>query len=324
MKTAIVILLAAALAPAGEAVKYVVIFDFQCKDSPKLGRQLADSVRLRLRRHKGYDVLDKLTTAEMTPAGGVGPETAEAKVAALLKDKFAAQVAVTGRLEKMGEGFRAEVRCVDISTGKPVAWTKVFSDRTERARGLIANGIVEAIRGSGEWKPPEYGDEAEPKIFGRALNVGGGFESSAGWQRPDNVSMRIVPDRRAGRSGEVLRIFTDLDREAWLAYQRDLRLGKADPSRPPKIGTVANKYATVAGLEGVQLSPPPPAQPVTGLDVRLPAGFEAAAVLDDLRTGNPSIWASGSGNTLHFAMYNVVDGDEAVIAARLREVLAQG
>ncbi|MHC4718184.1 MAG: hypothetical protein ACYS5V_14520, partial [Planctomycetota bacterium] len=169
----------------------------------------------------------------------------------LLKDRFAAQVAVMGRLEKMGDGFRAEVRCVDVSAARPVTWTKVFSDNTERARGLIAREIIEAIRGSAEWKPPEYGDEAEPKTFGKPLNLSGGFESRAGWQRPDNVSMKIVPDPRAGRAGKVLRLFTDLDREAWLAYQHDLRLGKADPTRPPKIGTVANKYATIAGLEGV-------------------------------------------------------------------------
>jgi len=251
MNTVLAILLAATLAPAQGPKKYVVVFDFECKGAPKLGRQLADSVRLRLRRHKEYDVLDKLTTAEMTPAGGVGPEAAEAKIAAMLKDPFAAQVAVMGRLEKAGEGFRAEVRCVDISSGKPAGWTKVFSDNTERARGLIAREIVEAVRGWAEWKPPEYGDEDEPKSFGKALNLSGDFESEAGWQRPDNVSMKIVADPRPGRSGKVLRLFTDLDREAWLKYQQDLRLGKADPSRPPKIGTVANKYATVAGLEGV-------------------------------------------------------------------------
>ncbi|HET6428733.1 MAG TPA: hypothetical protein VFJ30_10010 [Phycisphaerae bacterium] len=251
MKTVLAILLAATLASAEAPKKYVVVFDFECKDSPALGRQLADSVRLRLRRHEGYDVLDKLSTAEMTPAGGVGPETADAKVAGLLKDPFAAQVAVMGRLEKAGEGFRVQVRCVDISSGKPVAWTKVFSDTTERARGLIAEQITQAVRGSAEWKPPEYGDEDEPKSFGKALNLSGDFESEAGWQRPDNVSMRIVPDRRSGRGGNVLRLFTDLDREAWLKYQQDLRVGKADPSKPPEIGTVANKYATVAGLEGV-------------------------------------------------------------------------
>jgi len=161
-------------------------------------------------------------------------------------------VAIFGNVQKAGSTVRAEIRCIDVSGAKPVTWTKVFSDDSERARGNIAKGIIEAIRGAAEWTPPEYGDEDEPKTFAPALNVNGDFESGHdGWQRPDNVSMKIVPDPRTGRRGKVLRLFTDLEREAWLKYQRDLRLGKADPSRPPVIGTVANKYATVAGLEGV-------------------------------------------------------------------------
>ncbi len=241
--------------PAGAStrpVRYVVVFDFACPSSPRLGRQLADSVRLRLGRHKEYSVIDRLTTAEMTPPGGLPLSAPQAKVVEMMKEQWAVTVAIFGQLEKLGRTARAEVRCVDIAGPRPVDWTKVFSAEGERARGLMARQIVEAIRGRAEWKPPEYGDEAEPKEFGPPLNVNGDFESCpAGWQRPDNVSMKIVPDPRPGRKGHVLRLFTDLDREAWLKYQRDLRLGRADPARPPRIGTVANKYATVAGLEGV-------------------------------------------------------------------------
>ena len=259
MRALATLLAMAALAPAGpegtpaRPCKFVVVFDFACPRSSGLGRQLADSVRLRLGRHKGqYSVIDRLTTAEMTPAGGLPLSIPQARIVELMKQKWAVTVAVFGQLQKLGQMARAEVRCVDISGQQVVAWTKVFSAEGERARGLMARQIVEAIRGRAEWNPPEYGDEAEPKKFGPALNPNGDFESCpAGWQRPDNVSMKIVPDPRPGRAGHVLRLFTDLDREAWLKYQRDLRLGKADPAHPPRIGTVANKYATVAGLEGV-------------------------------------------------------------------------
>ena len=242
-----------AAAPADDAKpapKFVIVFDL-AGGAP--GRQLADSIRVRLRKHKGeYSVIDRLTTADVTPAGGVTLKTPDAKVVALLKDQVGAHIAIFGEVEKLAGGARAEVRCVDISgAGKPVVWTEVFSDDTERARGEIARGVVEKLRSKASWKPPEYGDEDEPKSFGKTLNVSGDFESGAGWQRPDNVSMMFAPDPRAGHKGKVLRLFTDLDREAWLKYQRDLRLGKADPNHPPKIGTVANKYATVAGLEGV-------------------------------------------------------------------------
>ncbi len=242
----------ASLPAEGPPARHVVVFDLACRERPEVGRQLADSIRIRLRRHKEYNVVDRLTTAEMTPAGGLSLKTPDATVASLLKEQLAAQVGIFGNVQKLGRTVRAEVRYLDLTGAKPVAWTRVFSDDTERARGEIARQIVEAVRGAKEWKPPEYGDEPEPKNFPRPLNVNGDFESGrAGWAAPDNVSTKLVADTRAGRKGKLLRIFTDLDREAWLKYQRDLRLGKADPARPPKIGTVANKYATVAALEGV-------------------------------------------------------------------------
>jgi len=235
-----------------KAAKYVLVFDFACPGGGPHGRQLADSVRIRLRRHKEFRVIDRLTSAELTPEGGISLKTPDRQVVEILKNRAAARIGILGRVEKAGPLVRAEIRCIDLSAGQAVAWNKVFSDDSERARGEIARQVVEALRGRGEWKPPEYGDETEPAKLPAPLNANGNFESGhAGWARPDNVATRIVPDARPGRRGKVLRIFTDLDREAWLKYTRDLRLGKADPDRPPRIGTVANKYATVAGLEGV-------------------------------------------------------------------------
>ena len=243
---------AAARADEPERVRHVVVFDFACAAGAPHGRQLADSIRVRLRRHAEYKVIDRLTTAELAGEGGVSLATPDAKVAGLLKDPFAAQMAVFGTVRKVGPAVTAEVRCIDISGKQPISWTKRFSDDTERARGQIARQVVEALRSRGEWRPPEYGDEKKPENLGKPLNSNGDFESGdLGWERCDNVSTFLVADTRPGRKGKLLRIFTDLDREAWLKYRRDLRLGKADPSRPPKIGTVANKYATVAGLEGV-------------------------------------------------------------------------
>ena len=257
MNAAITCLLLALLPGAGPAsapaVRYVVVFDFCSPGAGDFGRQLADSVRLGLRRERGFRVIDRFTTAEVTPPGGMGLSAGEKTVVAMLREKIAAHVAVFGQVSRTGQTVRAEVRCVDISSGEPAAWRKVFSAEGQRARGLIAARVVEAVTGRAKWKPPEYGDEPEPRgRFGKPLNLNGNFESGkVGWRGPDNVSTFLVADPRPGRGGKVLRIFTDLDRDAWLKYRRDLRLGKADPNHPPRIGTVANKYATVAGLEGV-------------------------------------------------------------------------
>jgi len=233
-------------------VKYVVVFDFACAGSAGRGAQLADSVRLRLRRHQGYQVIDRLTTAELAGKEDVDLSAPDQAVIALMKERLGAHVAVFGQVRADGSVFHARVRCIDVSGRAPAVWTKAFSAEGERARGVIARQIVEAIGGQAEWKPPEYGDEPEPEDLGKALNVNGGFDAGgAGWAPCDHVATRLLPDPRPGRKGRVLRIFTDLDREAWLKYQHDLRMEKADPAKPPAIGTVANKYATVAGLEGV-------------------------------------------------------------------------
>jgi hypothetical protein len=235
--------------------KYVAVFDLSSPARPARGRQLADSIRLHLRREgKGrFEVIDRLTTAELTPAAGLSLRTPDERVLALMRERIGCHLAVFGDVQKVGRTVRAEVRCIDLSGDEPTAWTKAFSDDTERARGLIARGVVEAITGRPSWRPPEYGDEDEPERFGDPLNVNGGFDGPGhkGWHAPDNVATRLILDGRDGRDGRVLCVNTDLDRDAWLKYQRDLLLGRADPSDPPKIGTVKNKYATVAALEGV-------------------------------------------------------------------------
>ena len=233
--------------PAPKA--YVVVFDFAGADGGKFGKRLADSVRLRLRRHRQYEVIDRLTT--QGAAGPLGIQTDRAKVIELMSSKVGANLGVYGTAEVRGELVRAEVCVVDITGGKPSVKTHVFSDESEQAAGVVAAKIVEAVRGKPEWKPPEYGDETEPGIkeLGAPLHRGGDFEKARpGWDRPDNVSTFIEPGP-AGR-GKVLRIRTDLQRDPWLAYRRKLRFGEADPNRPPKIARDTS-YGSVAGLEGV-------------------------------------------------------------------------
>jgi len=253
----LLILTAVALAPpagAGEpapakAKVYAVVFDFTCPHGA-YGRQLSDSVRLRLRRHEEYDVLDRLSTQEAS-----GPLGADARKTVIkLMDSLAANLAVYGSVSRQGAQVRAEVSCIDLTDveGKGRQWIKVFTDSGERARGNIAMKIVEAIRGQAEWVPPQYGDEEEPKNLAQALNANGGFEKGrAGWDRPDNVST-FIEQGPAGR-GKILRIRTDLARGPWLEYKRALMFGQADPGKPPKIARDTS-YGSVAGLEGVHFA----------------------------------------------------------------------
>jgi len=254
---AILMLLSAGSAPAAQAQSapaaggkvYAVIFDFACAGSDH-GRALADSVRLRLRRHEEYDVLDRLTTQEASRPLGVEAQ----KDAIGLMGSLASNLAVFGTVQVSGAEVRAEIRCIDKTAADGTAreWTKVFTDSTERYKAEIARQIVEAIRGQAEWVPPQYGDEEEPKDFAKPLNANGDFEAgAAAWDRPDNVSTFLEPGP-AGR-GTVLRIRTDLARDPWLEYKRAMMFGQADPRHPPQIGRDTS-YGSVAGLEGVHFA----------------------------------------------------------------------
>jgi len=261
--TAIILALAAATlsaaaraadAPAA-AKAYVVVFDFQTIPGPdsksSYGAQLADGIRLKLRRHAkdGWQVIDRLSTQEF--AGATGIKTDVAKVKAVMTDKLAVNVGVYGTVHKLdGGGVRAEVRFVDLRKPKaPRVWASVYTDRTERARGVITTKIIEAIVGKPQWHPPEYGDEAEPKVFGKPLNANGDFEAGAdGWEGPDNAAT-FIEAGPTGR-GKVLRLQTDLERDKYIAYRRALRLGKASRDNPPKLRRDTS-YGSLAGLEGV-------------------------------------------------------------------------
>ena len=228
---------------------HLIVFDLATVGADKtVGPDISDRIRIRIRRHREYWAWDRLSTQEAS--GPMGIETDPQKVAALMRDKLGFTLGIYGTAQQDGKAVRAEVRCVDLTEPDKVkGWTDVFSDDTERARGLIARWVIEKITGREEWKPPEYGDDPEPKQFRPPLNLNGDFEQGAkGWMRTDNVSNFLEPGP-AGR-GMVLRIRTDLARDPWLAYQRDLLLGKADPARPPKIARDTS-YGSVAGLEGV-------------------------------------------------------------------------
>ncbi|MDY6914523.1 MAG: hypothetical protein SVT52_08725 [Planctomycetota bacterium] len=225
---------------------YVAVFDFA--GSEAVGEQLADRLRLAIRRQK-FEVIDRLTTQEVS--GPLGVETEAGKAIDLMSNRLGANIGLYGTVRFWGPTVRVDVCIVDLTGESPAVGKCVFSDSTERAVVVIVHQIAETVTDKAVWSPPEYGDEAEPSArqLGRALNANGEFEAGRrGWERPDNVSTFIEPgppDR-----GRVLRIRTDLARDPWLAYRRKLMFGQADPAKPPKIAQDSS-YHSVAGLEGV-------------------------------------------------------------------------
>ncbi|MBT3198697.1 MAG: hypothetical protein HN350_02175 [Phycisphaerales bacterium] len=224
---------------------YVVILDLACKDSEH-GKQLSDSIRLRLARHKNFSVIDRLTTqdfAKPTPA-----DANVKSVISLMQNKLLVTVGVYGTVTVSGAKVTANIVGVNITDPKkPLYWRETFSDSTQRARGIIARAVVEKLTGKPEWKPPEYGDEDEPKKFGKPLNVNGGFDKAhSGWDAPDLAATFLIDGPK--ERGKVLKILTTANRDQWIAYRRKLRLGQI---KPTKNHGVTYKGEPVAALEGV-------------------------------------------------------------------------
>ncbi|MFP4216265.1 MAG: hypothetical protein ACLFVH_10065 [Phycisphaerae bacterium] len=228
---------------------WAVVYDFTSPDQGESGRKLADSVRLKLRRHEGFKVVDRLTTQEFS-----SPTSADANraiVTGRTRDKLGANFAVYGTVARRGGMARVTAVLLDLRYDSPAVTVKVFSDDSERWRAVTVAKLTKAITGRAEWKPPEYGDEPEPtaEMLGKPLNRNGDFEKGhLGWDRPDGVSTFLTKGPK-GR-GTVLGVRTDLKRDPWLAYRKRLRKGQADPNNPPRIARDTS-YGCVGGLEGV-------------------------------------------------------------------------
>jgi TolB-like protein len=229
---------------------HVVVFDFQCGDET-YGKKLANAVRMRLRRHAGLVVVDRFTTADHSPPL---PATADVKrLLRLMTDELAVRVALYGTVEKRAGRVRLDLRCLDLRAGtgpkQRRGWKKLLEDDTQRSEAVISKSAVEAFTGRPEWVPPQYGDEPEPKSFGKPLNRNGSFDAGhIGWQHPDNAATFI--ERGPAGRGKVLRVRTDLQRWPYIHYIRAIRMGRADPKRPPRIGKDTS-YASLGGMEGV-------------------------------------------------------------------------
>ncbi|MCG3179566.1 MAG: hypothetical protein BIFFINMI_01904 [Phycisphaerae bacterium] len=254
-------------APPDAAAKaqpaFVVIFDFDAPDLGELGTQLARSVQDKIRRLKveGLTLIDPLTAAEATARYKVGFDAAPARVSSVLAGELAANVAVLGRLTQQGQDYTASVRLLDLrGGGDDWTWTRQFKADGERARGLLADRIAEAVTGAKVAKPLEVGYDPEPATLGPAVTANGGFEQAdakrpdlpAAWSGIDGLTALWAEDSE-GRRGKVLRINTDVYEWQWKKWQERIAAGAKPADAPKPVATRGPKYDTVAGTYGIHV-----------------------------------------------------------------------
>ena len=105
--------------------------------------------------------------------------------------------------------------------------------------------------------------------------------------------------------------------QQWLEMDHGQRFAAA-------AGRARNLRGALQGLNGVELPPDGGDEAMAVLALRLDEGAlgKTAADLDEeLRSGNPSIWTDPGDGVIRFFMFTVEDGDELVIAERLRQLL---
>ena len=232
-----------------ESVVRVIVLHFNGPDG--LDRKLADSLRLKLRRQAGWEVVDRVTTDHLI--GAMTDSVLPRKVAPGLMEAAKAQMAIFGDVARDGEAVTVTVSILgggaDGGPGNPE--THAYTDNTERWRAIVTRQIVEGLTGRALWRPYEYGDEDEPEQFAAPVNVNGSFdEDQTGWDAADNVAIfyEAGPDDR----GKVLRVRTDLKRQPYLDYRRALAQGSADRANPPTI-EADTSYGSLGGVEGVHV-----------------------------------------------------------------------
>ena len=112
---------------------------------------------------------------------------------------------------------------------------------------------------------------------------------------------------------EVVGVVVALRR--WLAMDHDAR-NQSDARRAETV------YQHLGDLPHVQSSVNGPSVILT-LDEQA-LGRTAADLEETLRNGNPSVWLTSTPGQLHLSMPTVSDGDEELLATRVREVLGLG
>lgn len=239
----------------------LVVFPFHGADKT-LGAKIGDSLRLKFVRSESFAVIDPISMAEVTDTDtAAAPKMTDTpvRVAKILAESFAAQVAVFGQAAKRGERYTLTVRCVDLRKSK----TKFIMDRTFEAKDVrhvpfAIRSIVEAISGAMLRRPGEVGDDPPPPAkLGPLVNRNPGFENGegddapVGWDRMDGLCSFWV--KGESPTGKCLLLETDVLDSQWLAWRKKWEKGARAKAAPTPLPTKPPKFDTVAGLHGAHV-----------------------------------------------------------------------
>ncbi|MBC8457904.1 MAG: hypothetical protein H8D67_07910 [Deltaproteobacteria bacterium] len=102
----------------------------------------------------------------------------------------------------------------------------------------------------------------------------------------------------------------------WVSMDHQTRFETYDK----RVKNLQREFENVPNVEATPQGSPATSLRLTFDETAL--GKTAAEIADALREGNPSIWTHASANNITFSTLTIVDGDEQIIAGRLKSLLS--
>ncbi|NIA21396.1 MAG: hypothetical protein GWP05_05385 [Anaerolineaceae bacterium] len=256
-------------APPGQAGQanrrpVIVIFDFDSPANPGLGTKLSERLRLRAARLGRLTLIDVLSLKQMLAPGEAPTLETKVEVAAkLTRQRFAAELALWGRVTRAADGaYTLDVAGLDLREGaaRPIL-RKVYRAAKPQLVNARCDQVLTDLTGLAKAKRFR---EADPEAAARArvrrenLVANGGFEllkqngvDPQGWQRVDGLT--IFVEKGDGDRGRVLHLDTDVYESQYKQWIQKFKAGDPASAAPKKTPTTGAKYNTVAGIYGVHV-----------------------------------------------------------------------
>jgi len=222
----------------------LVVTDFVTPDD--ITDDYADALRMKLHRLEDWDALDAISTRDVAP-DPVGADI-DATTLERIAESTDADMVIAGTVTHVEGTVTLEVLILD--TGTREMTRKQFSDDSQRAKAITVKALVEDL--TGEELPTAATDPVPEPELDDPINADGDFETEdSPWTGIDAVSA-LIQEEPEQDGGNVLVIRTDLDRDAWIAYQRDLMTGDASTDDPPDLSTSAGSDV-LGAFDGVHV-----------------------------------------------------------------------
>lgn len=240
-----------------KAEKVILVMPVECTEEDQ-GRQLSDSVQLRLRNkieqnHLNAYVFSQVEMEEYVSEKEIGPAQVKSLAEKLELKPFQELYVIAGRLQP-GPPREMKMEYFGLVNDGQTTGTFSYTDTAEDWKPKFSRRIVDALF-KAIFNFTEPTPTTEPaRRWGPSILPNGGFETGKnfqpkGWDAVDGLCSFWVK----GDHGKYLMFDTDVDQgQAW-DWWKAIKRGVKPAAAPKPIRTEYPHYNAVGGIEGVKL-----------------------------------------------------------------------